>query len=237
MTVDGVVGKGTAARLAGVSAAAKKKPEASEDRARKQDKGAPDIAVSAGQFEGEGLQRAVLSVALDVFVNGWKAGKTTKMIYTIIDFSMPSTEKRLFILNLEAGTLIRKELVTHGGKSGGNQPTKFSNREGSNQSSIGLARTGGTYEGKHGTSLYLEGLEEGYNSNMKDRHVVMHAADYATPEAIKANGGTRLGRSEGCPAMDPRVAGDVIDTVKNGTLVFSYYPDPKYLEQSEYVNG
>jgi len=100
----------------------KKLPAATEDRARQQDKGAPEIAVSAGQYESDGLRRSVLSVALDVFVNGWKAGKTTKMVYTIIDFSMPSTEKRMFILDLEAGRMLRKELVAYGGKSAAAPP-------------------------------------------------------------------------------------------------------------------
>lgn len=255
LEADGIVGRGTAAVLDGGSA-----PSRSEERARdvadardaangrgeerQGDRGQSgaeglDIKVQPGSFERIGLRKEVMEVALTVFENAWKAGETDKTIYTVIDFSMSSTDKRMFIFDVQSGELLFNELVTHGSKSGFDTPDKFSNKVGSNMSSIGLAKTAETYQSAKfgGTALRMDGLEDGYNDNMRERAVVMHQADYATPEAIRANGGSRLGRSQGCPAMDPRVAGEVIDTIKNGALVFSYYPDPSYLEDSRYVNG
>lgn len=254
--VDGAVGKNTAGVLSGgspVSDAEQKQEDAKDARDAAEADG-PDqqgpsavqgpgeelqIGVSAGSFESVGLRPEVMQVALGVFRNAWKGGQTTKTTYTIIDFSMPSTEKRMFIFDVTSGDLLFNELVTHGSKSGGNIPSSFSNTNESHQSSIGLAKTAETYQSSKfgGTALRMDGLEEGYNDNMRDRAIVMHQATYATPEAIKANGGRRLGRSQGCPAMDPRVAGEVIETIKNGSLVFSYYPDPEYMRESEFVNG
>jgi hypothetical protein len=154
---------------------------------------------------------------------------------------MPSDQKRLFVIDLASGKLLHHELVAHGSGSGMREATKFSNKEGSNATSLGMARTAETYQSAKfgGTALRIDGLEEGFNDNMRDRAVVMHQADYATPEAIKTNaraGNSRLGRSQGCPALDPAVASKVIKTIKNGTLIFSYAPDPKYLEKSTYLN-
>ncbi len=252
---DGVVGRDTAAVFAGGRPAPEPDKKAEdvrdakdaadgngEEQAPAKSPAAgegPEIKVSAGSFATVGLRPEVLQVALDVYRNAYKAGKTEKTVYTIIDFSMPSTEKRMFIMDLASGELLFNELVTHGAKSGGNTPSKFSNNNGSHQSSIGLAKTAETYQSSKfgGTALRMDGLEKGYNDNMRERAIVMHQATYATPEAIQANGGSRLGRSQGCPAMDPRVAGEVIQTIKNGSLVFSYYPDADYLEKSKYVNG
>lgn len=252
--VDGAVGKNSARVLAGgtpVSDAQQQQEDAKDAKDAAETDGveqqgpvqgpgeALQVGVSAGSFESVGLRPEVMSVALDVFRNAWKGGQTTKTTYTIIDFSMPSTEKRMFIFDVTSGDLLFNELVTHGSKSGGNIPSSFSNTNESHQSSIGLAKTAETYQSSKfgGTALRMDGLEEGYNDNMRDRAIVMHQATYATPEAIKANGGRRLGRSQGCPAMDPRVAGEVIETIKNGSLVFSYYPDPEYMRESEFVNG
>lgn len=255
LQVDGVVGRGTAGRLGGGTA---RPAPTTQDEARgardaavsggspdtttrssSSANGGPRLGVSANSFARAGLRPEVFSVAIDVFRNAWQAGQTQKTTYTVIDYSLPSTEKRLFVIDMERGRLLFHELVTHGSRSGGNQMTSHSNRNGSNQTSIGLSRTAETYYSQKfgGTALRIDGLEAGYNDNMRQRAVVMHQANYATPEAIAANGGARLGRSQGCPALDPRVAGEVIDTVKNGTLIFSYYPDPQYMRDSRYVNG
>ena len=251
--VDGVVGKGTAGVLGGGSRAAVEQDEAKDARdagrggtntkqeegPKSSSKGGPQVNVSPGSFARAGLRPQVMSVAIDVFKNAYKAGKTEKMTYTVIDYSMPSTEKRLFVIDMARGKLLFNELVSHGSNSGGNMMTSHSNKNGSNQTSIGLSRTAETYQSsKFGsTALRIDGLENGYNDNMRQRAVVMHRADYATPEAIKANGGARLGRSQGCPALDPRVSGKIIDTIKNGCLIFSYYPDANYMKDSKYVNG
>jgi peptidoglycan hydrolase-like protein with peptidoglycan-binding domain len=256
VAVDGVVGPDTAAALDGgpVRRQERADPEEAreardaarggsasgqeEERAPSSQRrdGGPEINVRPNQFERYGLRSAVLSNALEVFQNAWRRGDTTKTTYSIIDFSLPSTEKRLFVIDLARGQMLFNELVTHGGNSGGNHTTSFSNTSGSNQSSIGLARTAETYESaKFGsTALRMDGLEEGYNDNMRSRAIVMHQADYATQGAIDANGGARLGRSQGCPALDPAVAGEVIEAIKNGTLIYSYYPDADYMRNSEY---
>lgn len=199
------------------------------------------IQVSAGSFEKQGLSAAVMEKALTAFRAAWAKGDTVKTIFTIIDFTQPSDQKRMYVIDLATGELLHHELVTHGKNSGGRYATKFSNTDSSNQSSLGLSKTAETYESAKfgGTALRLDGLEPGINSNMRSRAVVMHQANYATQEAINTNaqsGDRRLGRSQGCPAMDPKVAGKVIKTIKNGTLVFSYYPDPTYLKKSEYLN-
>lgn len=199
------------------------------------------IRVSANSFEKQGLRSGVMEKALTAFRTAWARGDTQKTIFTIIDFSLPSDQKRLFVIDLAEGKLLHHELVAHGSGTGGRMATKFSNKEGSNSSSLGLSRTAETYESAKfgGTALRIDGLEKGFNDQMRNRAVVMHQAQYATPAAIEANrkaGESRLGRSQGCPALDPAVAGDVIETVKNGTLIFSYYPDPAWMERSKYLN-
>jgi peptidoglycan hydrolase-like protein with peptidoglycan-binding domain len=259
LQVDGVVGRGTAGALSGGRVApapqsgAREAADAREaargggasqatERGRGQG-GRANIAVNADSFVRQGLRREVFATALKVFQTAFARGDTQKMVYTVIDFSLPSDQKRMWVIDLQSGRLLFHELVSHGANSGGRYATDFSNTSGSNKSSIGLARTAETYHSAKfgGTALRMDGLEQGYNTNMRNRAVVMHQADYATPEAIEENrrneGAPRLGRSQGCPAMDPRVAGEVIQTIKNGSLVFSYYPDPKYMQQSKYVNG
>jgi len=153
---------------------------------------------------------------------------------TLIDYSRPSTEPRLWVLDARTGAVRFRELVAHGRASGENQARHFSNREGSRQSSLGLFRTAETYHGRHGYSLRLDGLEPGVNDRARARAIVMHGADYATP-AFSARFG-RLGRSWGCPALDPAVHREVIDTIRGGTAVFAYYPDEAWLAESAYLN-
>ena len=116
-------------------------------------------------------------------------------IVSIIDFSKPSTELRLFIIDLKNQKLLYHTLVAHGKNTGANMATKFSNNKGSNQSSLGLYRTGESYQGKHGYSLRLDGLETGFNDNARSRAVVIHSAWYVSENFIKKHG--RLGRSWG----------------------------------------
>jgi hypothetical protein len=226
---------------AGLSVAAGGGKETPGDGKTGQKRGEPPITVSAGSFEKQGLRAGVLEKALTAFRAAWAKGDTEKLIFTVIDFSLPSDQKRLFVIDLESGKLLFCELVAHGSGSGGRMATRFSNREGSNSSSLGLSRTAETYESAKfaDTALRIDGLEKGFNDQMRNRAVVMHQAAYATPAAIETNrraGESRLGRSQGCPALDPEVAGDVIKTIKNGTLIFSYYPDPAWLERSKYLN-
>jgi hypothetical protein len=174
---------------------------------------------------------------LDGAVRAYRAaeaeGRVHKPVLTIIDYSLPSTQKRLWVLDMKTGAVLFHELVAHGKNSGWEKPTKFSNVEGSLMSSIGVYVTGGTYVGKHGRSLTLDGLEAGFNDQARARAIVVHAADYATPEFAQKEG--RLGRSWGCPALDPRVAMKVIDAIEGGSVVVGWYPDDAWLKASKYV--
>ena len=152
---------------------------------------------------------------------------------TVIDFSQPSTKRRMWVYDLRARTLLFDELVSHGRGSGLAQATTFSNVPESNRSSLGLYRTAETYIGKHGYSLRIDGLEPGINDRARERAIVIHAADYVNEKSARAQG--YLGRSLGCPALRPEVARQVIDTVKGGGLIFAYYPDPHWLRTSKYL--
>jgi hypothetical protein len=152
---------------------------------------------------------------------------------TVIDFSQPSTRRRMWIYDLRNRTLLFEDLVSHGRGSGVAMATSFSNQPESNRSSLGLYRTAETYVGKHGYSLRLDGLEPGFNDRARERAIVMHAADYVNAATAKAQG--YLGRSLGCPAVRPEISRQVIDSVKGGGLLFAYYPDPQWLKASKYL--
>ncbi|WP_166217156.1 murein L,D-transpeptidase catalytic domain family protein [Pseudomonas atagonensis] len=152
----------------------------------------------------------------------------------IIDYSQPSTARRLWIFDLNRKKLVLRDLVAHGSNSGENFATQFSNREGSYQSSLGLFRTQESYLGTHGYSLRMDGLEPGFNDMARDRAIVIHAASYVNPLWSKRQG--RIGRSQGCPAVRPQVAKQVIDKLKDGQFMFSWYPDQRWLKSSPYLN-
>lgn len=143
-------------------------------------------------------------------------------IVTLIDFSLPSTAKRLWTINLETGELLFNSLVAHGRNTGSDLAQSFSNVPQSFQSSLGFYLTDHVYVGKHGNSLRLKGLEKNINDNAWKRAIVVHGADYVTDSFIKQNG--RLGRSQGCPAIPPEITEEFINTVKEGSLIFIYHP-------------
>lgn len=153
---------------------------------------------------------------------------------TVIDYSLPSTQPRLWVFDLERRELLFRELVAHGVNTGENFATRFSNRLGSRQSSLGLFLTDRTYFGRNGYSLRLRGLETGINHKAMERTIVMHGAWYVSEDFAEDHG--RLGRSWGCPALEKDVAADVIDTIKDGSLLFVYYPDSTWLRSSRYLN-
>ena len=148
----------------------------------------------------------------------------------VIDYSLPSTQPRLWVFDVARGRLLFQELVAHGRNTGERVAEHFSNVEGSKMSSLGLYQTAGTYYGSNGYSLRLRGLDQGFNDNALARAIVMHGAPYVS-EAIAERLG-RLGRSWGCPAVRQEVARTVIDTLKGGALLFAYYPDSKWLKGS-----
>ncbi len=154
---------------------------------------------------------------------------------TIIDFTLPSDQKRLWIINLNEKTILFNDLVAHGRNSGNAITENFSNIAESHMSSQGFYITGNTYVGKHGFSLRLNGIEQGINHNAFDRAIVMHGADYVSEGFIKTNG--RLGRSFGCPAVSKEISDDVINTIKDNSCLFIYSPLSKYNETSTLLNA
>lgn len=154
---------------------------------------------------------------------------------TLIDYSKPSLEPRLWVFDMTTGKLLFQELVAHGKNTGENLAAHFSDALNSQQSSLGLFRTADTYVGSNGYSLRLDGLEPGFNGHARERAIVMHGAPYVDGNIAASNG--RLGRSWGCPALREAVARKVIDTIRGGGVIFSYYPDPTWLRASRFLNG
>jgi len=183
-------------------------------------------------LEEAGLPREPLHRALRAFACGRARGYFAAPILTLVDYSLPSSERRLWVLDLESGDVRFHDLVSHGRGSGTGRATAFSNEPGSQQSSLGLFRTGETYVGRHGYSLRLDGLERGVNDRARERAVVIHGAGYASAEFSARHG--RLGRSLGCPALDPAVHREVIDAIRGGTALFAYYPDADWLASSRF---
>lgn len=143
-------------------------------------------------------------------------------IITIIDFSLPSSEKRLFIIDTKNYRVLFNTLVSHGRNTGREMATNFSNRPSSYMSSPGFFITRETYEGKNGYSLKLEGVEKGINDKAYDRGIVVHGAAYVNEALAQQRG--YIGRSQGCPAVPEQVAHSVINRIKNGSCLFIYHP-------------
>ena len=169
---------------------------------------------------------------LELAMEGWEKleNDLKSPILTVIDFSLPSTEKRLWVIDPAKGLILHHSVVAHGRNSGELLAKTFSNQPESFQSSLGFYKTAETYQGKHGYSLRLDGLEKGFNDQARNRAIVIHGADYAKEEFAKSTG--RLGRSLGCPALPPELSAKVIDLIKDGSLLFIYGKDDSYLQQS-----
>ena len=158
----------------------------------------------------------------------------SKSILTLIDFTKPSTEKRLFVFDMEQRKMLYSSVVSHGKNSGENYATSFSNQNGSYKSSLGFYLTENTYQGGNGYSLILNGLEKGINDKAKERSIVVHGASYANP-TVAASG--RLGRSLGCPALPTKLAKPIINTIKDGSVMFIYANNSSYLAQSDILKN
>lgn len=167
------------------------------------------------------------------FTGYYKITDRKKEILTVIDFSKASTEKRMAVIDMNAKKLLYSSVVAHGRNSGGNYATSFSNRNGSYKSSLGFYLTNETYQGSNGYSLRLDGLEKGVNDNARQRAIVMHGAAYAEPSTARSG---RLGRSFGCPAIPPALTRPIINTIKDGSVMFIYAPEENYLAQSSILN-
>ena len=194
------------------------------------------IGSSASFAEIGDLDRDVLDLALGAASCAVRSGAVkAPRTLTVIDYSRPSSRERLWVFDIKTGELLYEELVAHGQGTGADIATRFSNKDESHQTSLGLFVTDTTYVGKNGYSLRLDGLDKGYNDRARERAIVMHGAPYVSQSFVKANG--RLGRSWGCPAVSDAVARELIDRVKGGSLVFAYYPDANWLKTSKYLRG
>lgn len=181
------------------------------------------------------IDTKVLRLGLIAYQKAKVVGIATKPILTVIDYSKPSTQKRLWVFDLATGKTLFNTWVSHGKNSGYNIANSFSNSFSSLKSSIGVFLTDEPYIGKHGYSLHIRGLERGINDNAYDRAIVIHGAQYVNSDIIRSNG--RLGRSWGCPAVSPRLSTSLINRIKNKTLLFAYYPDAGWLRHSRFLAG
>lgn len=176
----------------------------------------------------------VWNLAVKAYNNALQKGYAKQRLITIIDYSLPSSTKRLWVVDMSQRKVIFHTLVAHGKHTGGLFAKNFSNKPGSRASSLGLFVTENTYIGHKGYSLRLRGLEPGFNSEAKSRSIVIHGADYATSAFASHHG--RLGLSWGCPAISPLLVKPLINQIKGGSLVFAYYPDAKWLQNSRFLS-
>lgn len=179
----------------------------------------------------------------EVFFNAYKGYHYLKSrgmldktdLLTICDYSQSSHNKRLYVINVATGQLLYNTYVSHGRNSGGEYANSFSNSNNSNKSSLGFIVTGAPYHGKAGLSLHLKGMEPGINSNIYGRSIVLHGSHYV--DASRADEGTMMGRSLGCPAVPYGEQFAIIDCIKGGSCVFIYAPDMNYQTSSRILNA
>lgn len=199
----------------------------------------PVVSSYAVLYEQLGLASLKLNrQAFDLAIKGYDklkaAGKIRSELLTIVDFTQPSTNKRMYIIDMLSGKLVKHSHVAHGRNTGMLMAKSFSNVAESNQSSLGFYVTSETYTGKHGLSLRLDGMEKNINDNARARAIVIHGADYANESFYKTTG--YLGRSFGCPAVPTRDANQIIQTIKNGSCLFLFSNDAQYLKKSGFLS-
>lgn len=180
------------------------------------------------------LNETVLRLGLHAYNKVRQQGIDSKQLLTIIDYSKPSSEPRLWVLSMKDNNVLFHVYVTHGKNSGTNIPSSFSDRSRSLKSSLGVFLTTSPYYGRHGYSLRVQGLEKGFNDHAISRAIVFHGARYASANFALTHG--RLGNSWGCFAVSPEIAKALINTIKDGTVVFAYYPDQRWLSSSHFLS-
>lgn len=179
------------------------------------------LAAAGRAARDSGLAAPAFRAALGAYRRVLAAGLVKRAVLTVIDFSLPSHTRRLWVLDLAAGRVLAHEYVAHGSGSGGDVARRFSNRDGSEASSLGTFVTGATYQGRNGLSLRLEGLDRGVNDRAEERGIVVHGAGYVSEAMIHRLG--RLGRSWGCPALSHRAADRLIPLLARGSVMYAYY--------------
>ena len=193
-------------------------------------------AIDKTKAADAGVSADVLELALTATTCAAASGAIdTPPTLTLIDYSRPSVEPRLWVFDLATGELLFQELVAHGRNTGENLATQFSNEMDSRQTSLGLFVTDDPYMGSNGYSLRLDGLDVGFNDRARDRAIVMHGAPYVDPKLAATQG--RIGRSWGCPALRTAIASQVINRIRGGGVIFSYYPDQAWLRSSRFLKG
>lgn len=174
------------------------------------------------------------SEALKGFYLLKEKGVVQKDILTLIDFSLSSNTKRLWVIDLATNTILFNSLVAHGKNTGEEFASDFSNSNSSFKSSLGFYATGEIYQGKHGASLRLDGLERGVNDHARERAVVIHGADYVSDSFIRNN--KRLGRSLGCPAIPVELTDEIIETIKNKSCLYIYHPSRSFAMEEKLIS-
>ncbi|MER3464490.1 MAG: hypothetical protein C4329_08865 [Chitinophagaceae bacterium] len=203
-------------------------------------KAASELSLSTSLYQklnlsALGLAKEALDYAVQSYQKLVQKGQALNNQYlTVVDFSQPSTSKRLYLIDMLNGTLVWNTYVAHGKNSGSTMAENFSNRMNSNESSLGFYVTKSTYSGKHGLTLHIAGLDEGFNDNAEARAVVVHGSSYVNEQ--RASGGI-VGRSLGCPAVPQAEVGKIINYIKGGTVMFLYAPDQNYLQNSTVLNN
>ena len=184
--------------------------------------------LNSNQFELPNLES--FAAALKGYYLLKERGLVQKNILTLVDFSLSSNVKRLWVIDLETNTILYNSLVAHGRNTGEEYANSFSNANSSYKSSLGFYVTGEVYNGKHGMSLKLDGLEKGINDNARQRGVVIHSANYVSNSFIKCN--KRLGRSQGCPAIPQELLSGIVNTIKNKSCLFIYHPSRSFAKNA-----
>lgn len=195
--------------------------------------GADGASALSSEIIPEGMSAELWSHALAAHKEAVTEGKTTSLTLTVIDYSRPATEKRLWVVDVVSRTVLQTEYVAHGEGSGDLLAKHFSNTNGTHQSSLGTFITGATFRGVRGYSLRLHGLEPGINDNAYFRGIVIHGTPGVS--ASKARKGT-MGRTDGCPAVSSEAAQRLIPLIANGTVVFAWYPEKNFLKKSGYLD-
>jgi hypothetical protein len=182
-----------------------------------------------------GLNRDAFEKALLGFK---KLSETEKLancdLLSIADLSQSANNKRLYVIDLARKMVLFHTYVSHGRNSGEEYASSFGNKDGSYKSSLGFFLTGSVYDGQHGTSLRLLGMEQGINHRALDRGIVVHGANYVSEEFIRSNG--RLGRSQGCPAVPEKECRPIVERIKEGSCFYIYYPDSNYFGTSDFFH-
>jgi len=187
----------------------------------------------------EYLRPEVLELALEAYAQADEAGYVRRPVLTIIDYEVPSYRQRLWVIDMTNGTVLHQEWVAHGmGRPPGSGGTmeealSFSNERGTLKSSLGLFLTAETYIGRHGYSLRLDGLEEDVNDNARERLIVFHGAEYVSEDRSDDH---LVGRSWGCPVVRPGISRVIIDAIKDGSVLWIYYPHDEWLGESEFLD-